>query len=141
MEPSERVELALFNAAVDAWGERFTPDKMRRFAFTIGKPADKVFHTHYMSWRGLMDQYYRMYGRPIGRCTVGRYIKTFEALGIITVTNRKQGADGEYPGANMSNLYTIDFRKVLVAGRVVDHDFYAPVRTEIETSVESWVET
>ena len=141
MEPQERVDLALFNAAVDAWADRFTPDKMKRFAYTIGKSADKVFHTHYVSYQGLMQNYQRMYGRPISYTTLWRRLHQFAELGIIDITNRKRSSESEWPGTNMTNLYTVHFNRVYVAGKVLEHDFYEPVRTDFGTPVGTLDET
>lgn len=141
MDMQERAELALFNEAVGAWAERFTPDRVRRFATIMGRRADRVTHTHYCSYTEIAKSYRKHYKRAIGYTTVWRYLRLFEERGIITVERRHWGKNDTHPGAQRNNLYTVQFGGVLLGDTLVEHDFYQGVTIGNETPHETLRET
>ena len=133
MDTEERTELLQFNAAVRLWSDRFSPDRVRRFAAVMGYKADRLTHTHFFSYADIARAYKKQFKRPISRMTVWRYLDLLEENGIIFRENRKWGSNAEYPGAQRNNLYTINFDRVLSSGTIYDHDFYGAVTMQNDT--------
>jgi DNA-binding transcriptional ArsR family regulator len=138
MTAKDKAELALFNAAVQLWADRFAPDRNKTFAYVMGMSADVVTHTHYKSVAGLMLTFRKFYDREISYSTVLRRLDRFEEAGIITRERRKQTETNTNPGAQMTNLYTVRFDRVLVGRSTVrEHDFYGALDVDSDTQSDT----
>lgn len=133
---ANRAELIQFNEAVRAWAARFQPARVRRFAVVMGSSTDIMTHTHYRSYMGIAAAYRKHHKKDIGYNTVWRYLQLLRDAGIIDVETRKCGMSDEHPGAQRSNLYTVRFDRVLISGRVVEHDFYGASGLNLNVSSE-----
>lgn len=130
---SQQADLALFHTAVQAWAIRFTPRKIHRFALIMGRSADMTTHAHYRSFKKIGSTYRQYFKEDLSYSTLVRRLKMFEEAGVLSIERRKQGPGEEHPGAQASNLYTVNFSRVIVGTEVLDHDFYGAIGVEIDT--------
>lgn len=72
--------------------------------------------------------------------TIRRKAEAMAELGVITITNRVHGPGSAHEGTDDNKLITIDFTKTIRNGKVVDHDFMAPLGGEESESVQAGVQ-